>query len=211
MCLEQKVYDMNKPNLQAINPNTPAMPAPDPFDIASLRLNPSFIETAGVKKLLTTVPARKPSPQDFVRVHPAPEYRENFAMIDLKDDREDFLVRPELLPELAGEVVYKTVFTAINRQGVPFLWPIRLPAPDDRRRDNWARSAREAAELAMGQWVRLKSNMSLGAYDITVAEGVTAEPNWPELSFQELVRIAYRDRMITNLEHAVVKRLRGQT
>jgi hypothetical protein len=89
--------------------------------LQSLRLNPSFLETAGVKRLLTTVPARRPGAQDFLRVHPAPEFRENFAMIDLKDDREDYLVRPEILPELAGEVVYKTIFTAINRQGVVFL------------------------------------------------------------------------------------------
>jgi hypothetical protein len=201
---------MNKPTLQAVNPNTPStQPAPDPFDLVSLRLNPSFLETAGVKKLLTTVPARRPSPQDFVRTHSAPNYRENFAMIDLKDDREDFLVRPELLPELGGEVAYKTIFTAINRQDVVFLWPIRLPAPDDRKSD-WSRSAREAAEMAMSQWIRLKANMGLGAYEITLAESVMAEPVWPELSFQELVRIAYRDRMVTSLDHAVVKRLRGQ-
>jgi hypothetical protein len=201
---------MNKQTLQAVDPNAPhTQPAPDPFDLASLRLNSSFLETAGVKKLLTTVPARRPGPQDFVRVHRAPDYRENFAMIDLKDDREDFLVRPELLPELAGEVVYKTIFTAINRQGVCFLWPIRLPAPDDRKSD-WARSAREAAEMAMSKWIRLRANMSLGAYEITQAESIIAEPTWPELPFQELVRIAFRDRMVTTLDHAVVKRLRGQ-
>ena len=200
---------MSKPTLQAVDPDTPTTSAPDPFDLASLRLNPSFVETAGVKKLLTTVPARKPNPQDFVRVHPSPDYRENFAMIDLKDDREDYLVRPEILPDLAGEVVYKTIFTAINRQGVVFLWPIRLPAPDDRKSD-WPRSQREAAELAMRQWIRLKANMSLGAYEITMAESVMAEPVWPELSYQQLLSIAYRDRMITTLDHAVVKRLRGQ-
>jgi hypothetical protein len=200
---------VTKPNLQAVDPNSPTGSASDPFDLASLRLNSSFVETAGVKKLLTTVPARRPSLQDFVRVHPSPDYRENFAMIDLKDDREDYLVRPEILPDLAVEVVYKTVFTAINRQGVPFLWPIRLPAPDDRKSD-WPRSQREAAEMAMGQWIRLKANMSLGAYEITVAESVMAEPVWPEQSYQELVRIAYRDRMIAALDHPVVKRLRGQ-
>src|SRR5262245_46284838 len=188
----------------------PTTAAPDPFDIASLRLNPSFLETAGVKKLLTTVPARRPSPQDFIRVHPAPEYRENFAMIDLKDDREDYLVRPEVLQELAGEVVFKTVFTAVNRQGVVFLWPIRLPAPDDRKTE-WPRSAREAAEMAMTRWVRMKANMSLGAYEITVAESVMADPVWPELSFPELVRIGFRGRIITTLDHPVIKRLRGQS
>jgi len=200
---------MSKPTLQAVDPDTPTTSAPDPFDLASLRLNPSFIETAGVKKLLTTVPARRPSPQDFVRVHSSPDYRENFAMIDLKDDREDYLVRREILPDLEGEVVSKTIFTAINRQGVVFLWPIRLPARDDRKSD-WPRSAREAAEKAMDQWLRVKANMSLGAYEITVAEKVMAEPVWPELSYQELLRIAYRDRMITTLDHPVVKRLRGQ-
>jgi hypothetical protein len=156
------------------------------------------------------VPARRPSPQDFVRVHPSPDYRENFAMIDLKDEREDYLVRPEILPDLAGEVVYKTIFTAINRQGVVFLWSIRLPAPDDRKSD-WPRSQREAAEMAMSRWVRVKANMSLGAYEIAMAESVMAEPVWPEFSYQELVRIAYRDRMIATLDHSVVKRLRGQS
>ena len=130
-------------------------------------------------------------------------------MIDLKDDREDYLVRPEILPDLVGEVVYKTIFTAINRQDVVFLWPIRLPAPDDRKSD-WFRSAREAAEMAMRQWIRLKANMSLGAYEIAVAESVMVEPVWPELSYQQLLSIAYRDRMITTLDHPVVKRLRGQ-
>ena len=45
---------------------------PDPFNPTNLRLSQSFVETAGVKKLLTTIPVRKPSPQDFVRVHPDP-------------------------------------------------------------------------------------------------------------------------------------------
>jgi hypothetical protein len=34
-------------------------PALDPFDLNNLRLDQSFVETAGVKKLLTTVPVRR--------------------------------------------------------------------------------------------------------------------------------------------------------
>ena len=124
---------MTKPTLQAVDPNTlPAPSAPDPFDLESLRLNPSFLETAGVKKLAYDgAGGGGPNAQDFVRVHPSSDYRENFAMIDLKDDREDFLVRPELLPELAGEVIYKTIFTAVNRQGVLLL--MAAEAPGSRR------------------------------------------------------------------------------
>jgi hypothetical protein len=197
----------SKPKL--VNPDAASTAAtpPDPFDLSSLRLNPSFLETAGVKQL-TTVPVRRPGKQDFIRVRPEPEYRENFAMIDLKDEGEGYLVRPEIMQELTGEIVLKTVFTAINRQGVTFLWPVRLPAPDDRKSE-WPRSERMGAELAMTQWVRTRPNMSLGAWEHTIAKSVMAAPVWPEQSYQELVRIAFRDRMVTSIDHPVVKRLRG--
>ena len=38
----------------------PTSPQPNPFDPASLRLDQSFADTVGVKRLLTTVPVRKP-------------------------------------------------------------------------------------------------------------------------------------------------------
>ena len=122
--------------------------APDPFNLDTLCLSQNFIEMAGVKKVLGTVPTRKPNPQDFVRVHPSPDYRRNFLCVDLKDDRELYLVRPEIAPQLVGETVMKTIYTAINRQGVVFLWPVTIP-PADGKQLEWWRSMREAAELAM--------------------------------------------------------------
>jgi hypothetical protein len=109
---------MPNPTLQPIDSSdaTNSPKTTDPFDLASLRLNSSFLETAGVKKLLTTVPSRRPNPQDFVRVRSEPAFRDNFAMIQLKDDREDYLVRSELVDDLANEVSYVTIFTTINRQ-----------------------------------------------------------------------------------------------
>jgi hypothetical protein len=102
------------------------------------------------------------------------------------------------------------LFTAINKQGVIFLWPVRLPDPDGKSME-WWRSMREAAELAMTQWVRVKANVSLGAYEMFVAEGHMGEPAWPEITYQELIRLAFRDRLITSLDHSVIKRLRGQS
>jgi len=182
--------------------------APDPFDLSNLRLSQSFTETAGVKKLLTTVPVRKPSPQDFVRVHPDPQMRGNFPLVELKDEREEYVIAGPLVAELVGEFISKTLYTAISRQGVVSLWPVRLPDPDGREME-WHRSAREAAEMAMSRWVRIKSNRALGAYEIFEAQGCIAEPVWPDLNFQEIIRIAFRDRLITSLDHPVIKRLRG--
>jgi hypothetical protein len=104
--------------------------APDPFDLSNLRLSQSFTDTAGVKKLLTTVPVRKPNPQDWVRVHPDPQMRDNFPLIELKDEREEYVVAGALVSELVGEFVSKTLYTTVNRQGVVSLWPVRLPDPD---------------------------------------------------------------------------------
>jgi hypothetical protein len=180
----------------------------DPFDLANFRLSQNFVESAGVKKLLTTVPVRKPNPQDFVRVHPDPGYRMELAVIDLKDDREIYLLPMPIAEQLPGEFAMVTLHTAISRQGVVHLWPVRLPASDGRIIE-WNRSAAEAAELAMRRWIRVKANMSLGAYEMFEAASTIPDPNWPELSFQELLRIAFRERLVSNLDHPVIKRLRG--
>ena len=45
--------------------------SPDPFNAATLRLDQSFEEAIGVKKLLATVPVRKPHKQEWIRVHRA--------------------------------------------------------------------------------------------------------------------------------------------
>jgi hypothetical protein len=181
----------------------------DPFaNLDNLRLSQDFSETCGVKKLLTTVPVRKPHKQEFVRVHPDPGYRDNFPAIDLKDDRELYIVARTVQAELATECVPATLFTAINRQGVIFLWPVRLPGPDGKQNE-WWRSAAEAAALAMTQWIRMQAKMELGAYEISTATGTLPEPPWPDLPFNELLKIAFRDRVISSLDHPVVARLRG--
>jgi hypothetical protein len=131
-----------------------------------------------------------------------------FPAIELKEDRELYLVGPRMRADLSTESVPSTLFTAINRQGVVFLWPVRLPGPDGKTNE-WWRSAREAAQLAMTKWVRIKANMSLGGYEMFTAESVMQDPEWPDLAFAELLRIAFRDRIITGPDHPVVKRLRG--
>ena len=185
-------------------------PPKDIFDdLSKLRLDQNFTETAGVKKLLTSVPVRKPSPQDFVRVHGGADFRENIAVIELKDDREVYLVPPAVANDLPGEFAMVSIFTAINRQGVVFLWPVRLPSPDGRVIE-WHRSLNEAAERAMTSWIRVKANMSLGAYEMFEAASTIPDPKWPAVTFPELLRTAFKHRLVTDLDHPVVKRLRGE-
>jgi len=181
----------------------------DLFDLEKLRLSQNFAETVGVKKKIITVPVRKPHRQSFVRVHPDESWRLETAVLEVKEDRETYLVDPVIWPELPGEIVPKVLFTTINRQGVVFLWPVRLPG-EDGRHDAWNQSALEAATLATTQWVRVVANMSLGAYEVFEATGNLPEPEWPDIGFKELLEIAFKDKFIQSLDHPVIRSLRGE-
>jgi hypothetical protein len=188
-----------------------AISAQGDFDLDALRLSQNFPEMAGVQKLLTTVPVRKPHRQEFVRVHPDPSWRLETAILEVQDDQGKtvYLVDPALWPELAGEIAPMTLLAAINRQGVPFLWPVRLPG-EDGRHNEWHRSAYEAAQHAMDTWVRVASNRALGAYDVFVASGAIPDPVWPQEGFAQLVRIAFRDKFIREWDHPALRQLRGE-
>jgi hypothetical protein len=190
----------------------PPIEAPDPFDPSSLRLDQSFAaDTVGVKRLLTTVPVRRPNRQEFVRVRSDSAFRLTpAAIIEEKNDREVYLVTPDILPAVEGEYVTVTLFTAISRQGTLFVWPVKLPNGEGRYNE-WHRSAAESAERAMEKWVRVTASMSLGAYEISEARGELSEPIWPDYAFKEILKIAFRDRLVDRADHPLVQRLQGIT
>jgi hypothetical protein len=181
----------------------------DPFDPARLRLPQDFGAGLGVRKVITTVQVRKPDRHSFVRVHRDEGFRLPAGVIEIKEDRETYLVDPALAIELPGEVHPTMLFTSVTRQGVPFLWPIRLPG-EDGKHNEWHRSALEAAQRAQTRWVRIAANMAAGGYDVYEATGALPEPEWPDLSFAKLLEIAFKDHFIRTHEHPVLRRLRGE-
>jgi hypothetical protein len=126
----------------------------------------------------------------------------------VKEDREVYLVTREVVPAVPGEFAPVTLFTSISRQGTLFLWPVRLPNSQGKHNE-WHRSAAEGAERAMKKWVRVTASMSLGAYEIFEASGELSEPVWPEYSFQEILKVAFRDRLVDRPDHPLVQRLQG--
>ena len=181
----------------------------NPFDPSNLRLSQNFAESTGVKKLFTTIPVRKPSKQDFVRVHPDPTFRLETVILEFKEEGESYLVASELWSELVGELTPKILFTAINRQKTLFIWPVRLPG-EDGRHNEWNASALEAAQLAQSKWVRVSANMNLGAYEIFEAISELSDPEWPETNFTKILETAFKGRYIKDLDHPALRRLRGE-
>lgn len=181
----------------------------DPFDVSTLRLGQDFAASIGVRKELTTVPVRRPDRQWFIQVHPDPAMRLETAVLETTEDRETYLVAPNLRMELAGEIVAKILLTTITKQGHLFLWPIRLPDALGKL-DQWNQSAMAAAQLAEKQWVRVAANRTLGAYETYVATGDLPPPEWSQKTLPELLRLAFKERYIDTMEHVIVRQLRGQ-
>lgn len=190
-------------------PATGAAPS-DPFDPSKLTLKQDFATAAGVKKIVTMVPVRKPNKFEWVWVHSDPAYQLTTAALVYKEDREEvFLVEPRLWPLLGGELRPIALFTTMNRQGVLSLWPVKLPGPDGRH-DSWNASALDAVGRAKAQWTRVVADMSLGGYNLFVAGADLEPPQWPELSFKEILGLAFRGHYIDNADHLVIKKLRGE-
>ena len=179
------------------------------FDLARYRLSQDFAASAGVTKLLTTVPVRKPSPHTFVAFSERPDYRMDTVLLSHKEENEFYLLAPEVAQACQDEGKPFTLYTYVTRAGNIGIWPVRLPDCDGRDID-WWRSARDAATMFPECWVRIKSSKELGAYEVFQATGELEPPVWPPMGFADLVKLAFRDKIIETMDHPVLRRLRGE-
>ncbi len=180
--------------------------AGSPADFSRFRLSQNFGSVSGVRKKLTTVPVRKPLKTQFVRVHS--ENKLDTMLLKYGDNGEDlYLIDPDVMQEVGNLAKPYRLVEAIDRQNNVFVWPLAIPDGD--RPLNWHLSAMDAASHGEVEWIRMQANMSLGAYDVFVAEQNLGEPEWPELSMNELLEIAFKNKIINRPDHLVLLQLRG--
>jgi hypothetical protein len=172
---------------------TPPLVSPDPFNAKALRLPPAFEHNAGVRKVLSTIPVRKPHGQEWIRVHPGADYSDNFGVIILKDDNEYYLLHPNLVAAYENEMTRVRIFTAMSMNKNLFMWAAKLPGSGHKNSDSWNNSAIEAAEAAMKRKVRVQSNKAINAYEYYFSDNPTPEndPVWPDMTYDEMIRIAF--------------------
>ncbi len=185
----------------------------DPFgNLDSLRLSQDLASQASVRPVFTTIPVRKPNRQEFIRVRPGIEWRFETETFTDSESREVYMVVPQLWLEMPGEGKPTWLLTCVSRNSpVPFLWPVPLPGPDGRP-NRWHESAFEASRRAEQNWLRVVADISAGCYVPHVAAGNLADPGWPEdLTMADLLRLAFKDRLISNVDHPALRRLRGET
>jgi hypothetical protein len=182
----------------------------DPFDNLDEHAgNQDYIEQAGVVAERLRVPVGRRNKQMWVRVNPDPAYRKDFAVLELKGggaEKEFYLVSGNFAKQIEEEISWRSLYLGVTRAGTPFVWPIRVPRD---RKDTWAATERECAEKAMKGWVRVVADMESGCFQPILAPGIRVEPVWPQMSFNDILKIAFQGDIIMSFEHPAVKELLG--
>ena len=99
----------------------------------------------------------------------------------------------------------------ITRQGRLHLWPIRsLHDPNaNSAAKEWASSALDMALVAQEEWIQVIAAAQGTGYERVVALKKLPEPVWPDLSFVEIFKIAYRETFIDRADHPAILELTG--
>jgi len=178
--------------------------------VLSLRLTQDYAATAFGKAVNVVVPIAKPPKSAFVRVRPGDQFSTIFNLLDATKLGGDsmYAVGPDVAPLIADQTRLTQLRLAVTSQAVPYLVPTPLAGPDGRQ-NPWHLSLARAMEMAETHWIRISANMQRGGYDVFEAIGQLPAPQWPAESFEELLEIAFRGRLITSEDHPLVQQLLG--
>ena len=90
------------------------------------------------------------------------------------------------------------------------LWPQSVHDPADGKINSWVASALRVAVEAHDTWVRVESKKHAREYRHVVAHDDLGEPEFPEMTMQEIFNRAFEHYRIDTLEHPALKALSGR-
>jgi len=189
-------------------PNNSNSPSSSMANLQSLRLPANYGATLGVKKILTVVPVRKPRKPEFFRTHSSPDMTFSGMVYENKEKSEHYLLAPDVASHIGELVRAVELHAAIDTGDNVFLIP--LPLPDvTGNRNPWHESLAGNISHSQSKWIRISANKDVQGYDTFEATGNLPEPAWPEHDIEALVDIAFRGKIITDLDHPVIQKLLG--
>lgn len=192
---------------KALSSQEPTEQPTSPFaHLERLRVSQDFEAGLQVQERIVTVPTRKPNRQEFFFCHPA--FLLDTYVLELKDRNEFYILDRALWAQWGHECTRRKLVPFTTRRGGLFIWPLREVGSDGRT-DRWLQSGLDAYEISKGAWVRLQADMVLGSYRVLVAQSAGDAPTWPDLTFEQMLEIAFRDHFISDPSHPVLVELKG--
>lgn len=187
------------------------------MDFEALKISATFEnEMFETKKIVTTVPIRKPKKMEFFRVREGEAWTFDTHIVapDDSGDDEKYLVAPEFWEEFRQYNLLKPVrFFALVAHNTRVFYLSEVALPDSEGKWNtYNRSRMEHYERAKTEWVNITADRALGAYALRLPIAVLPDPEWPEkpANIFEALELAFKDKVIDSEDHPVLNRLRGK-
>jgi len=193
---------------------SPTVSNPEGFfaDMEALKLS---LEDAGLadhtEEVLMRVPVRKPMRHEYFRVRGGSEHSFTTVLYEDRETREFYFVAPAMIPKLRAisDVFVAVLVQFMTKQNVLGIFPLKI-GTDSSVRTGLQDTALAAAEMAKTNWVRMQADMALAGYRLLKAKGDLGEPEWPSIPFNELLDVAFKERVISTEDHPVFNKLLGR-
>ena len=180
------------------------------FDPSRFAMPSTGAEEFGTRKIRSVIPVSKPGKMEWVQLLDHPDFLlPGAAFLDLQDGGRLYLVVPEIAAQLTDDVKLVKLAPGLTRQDKLFLWPCPL-IPSGATPNPWHTSHNDAFNAAKNGWIRMKSNRACSFYHIIEPEKIMPEPDWPDMSFADMLQIAFNDDHIVDRDdHPALRRLKG--
>ena len=176
----------------------------DNFDLAELKLE-ATASTGEFKVSEAATTFRRPFKTEFWMTNE--KFQASFSIIEEERSGNVCIVKPSLRADLEREAKDAEIALVGNNYGELFLSAFKHPWSSG---DEWGGTRLEALSVSKKKYVRMRPNMELNRYDIIVARGDFPEPEWPDESFEDILRKVFAGRVVGSMDHEIVKRLRGE-
>ena len=174
------------------------------FDFDAM-MAPVALPKIDQQKSQLEIQIRNSFPNEYLRTNS--DFEKPYWVLEGKKDGPLHLVNPILVPQLEGDVKNITFVLCINRDGEQFIMPCKSPSYPN---EPYATTRLEGVEAARSKWIRIRLKNGEKGYVIIPATGNFPDPIWPAEPFKAILTRAFGGRYIMNLDHPVLKRLRGE-
>jgi hypothetical protein len=158
----------------------------------------------GETQVVLQVKFGRPRAQEWVRCHPEPERMKYFNAVRDQKTSKLFIVNPRVLSLVGTQARLYRVRQAITTDNELYLWP----APVEGRLESDITHL-NAQQAALSQWIRIEWDGK--AFVAVEPQGDMGEPEWPELTFQQVLEMGLAGHLINNADHVLIRRLQGRT
>lgn len=189
------------------------------LNLEALKLKPNTSGIVKTEPLLKTIRTAKPNSTDFFRIRPGEDWTMEFPIFAPKGkpgtENEKYLVYPEFQQELMERnslIPVRFYFGIIWGSKILFLSDVGIKTSENGALNSYNKSRMELYELAKEKWISISANKDLGAYTATEAKSKIPDPIWPvkPANIGEAIEIAFKDNVIDNENHPILKKLRGE-